>query len=94
MTSVGEDVKNGNTCARLMGLYSTSAATENGMAILKKIKNRICDLAVPLWVSTPVKIRTLRLLYTHAALFTRVKRKKQPKCLLEMKEKAKCSIYI
>lgn len=57
MTS--EDVKDGNTCALLMGLYSTS---ENGMAILKKSKiELLCDLAVPLWVYiyTPVKIRTL-----------------------------------
>ena len=60
----------------------------------QKIKNRICDLAVPLWVYTPVKIRTLETSIHHAALFTIVKMKKQPKCLLEMKEKAKCSIYV
>ena len=46
-----EDVKDGNTCALLMKLYSTSAATENGMAILKKSKiELLCDLTVPLWV--------------------------------------------
>ena len=60
MTSVGEDVKNGNTCPLFMVLYSTSTATENGMAILKKSKiELLCDLAGPLWVYTPVKIRTL-----------------------------------
>ena len=47
MTSVGEDVKNGNTCDLFMVLYSTSTATENGMAILKKSKIDLSPFAVP-----------------------------------------------
>ena len=60
MTSVGEDVKIGNTCDLFMVLYSTSTATENGMAILKKSKiELLCDLAGPLWVYTPVNARVI-----------------------------------